>query len=95
MPPVHQRKDLLHPVPRGVARIAERRRHPVPALTARQRQLADLLASGRTSRPIARELGVSEGTVRKHLENIYRRLGAQSRTQAVCIITTPGGRLRD
>ena len=86
---------LLRPHLRDAYLDAERRRHPVPTLTARQRQLADLLASGRTSRQIARELGVSEGTVRKHLENIYRRLGAQSRTQAVCIITTPGGRLRD
>jgi hypothetical protein len=47
-------------------------------------------ASGHTNRQIARDLGLSEGTVRKHLENIYRQLGAQSRTQAVFIITNAG-----
>jgi DNA-binding CsgD family transcriptional regulator len=52
-------------------------------LTARQRQLLDLLADGHTNAQIARRLGIAEGTVRKHLENIYRRLGVSSRTAAV------------
>ena len=54
---------------------AERRRHPVAELTARQWQLLDQLAAGHTNAQIARRLGLSEGTVRKHLENIYSRLG--------------------
>jgi DNA-binding CsgD family transcriptional regulator len=62
---------------------AERRRRPVAELTARQRQLIDLLAAGHTNRQIARKLGISEGTVRKHLEQIYRRLDVSSRTAAV------------
>jgi DNA-binding CsgD family transcriptional regulator len=81
---------LLRPHLRDAYLDAERRRHPVPAITPRQRQLAELLASGRTNRQIARDLGVSEGTVRKHLENIYRRLGVQSRTHAVFIINNSG-----
>ena len=62
---------------------AQRRRHPVPRLTPRQTDLLRLLAAGHTNARIARRLGISEGTVRTHLENIYDRLGVSSRTAAV------------
>ena len=62
---------------------AERRRHPVPRLTPRQNDLLRLLAAGHTNTQIARRLGISEGTVRTHLENIYERLNVSSRTAAV------------
>jgi DNA-binding CsgD family transcriptional regulator len=62
---------------------AERRRHPVSRLTPRQNDLLRLLAAGNTNTQIARRLGISEGTVRTHLENIYERLGVSSRTAAV------------
>ena len=62
---------------------AERRRHPVPQLTPRHWDLLRLLAAGHTNAQIARRLGLSEGTVRTHLENIYGRLQVSSRTAAV------------
>jgi DNA-binding CsgD family transcriptional regulator len=62
---------------------AERRRHPVPRLTPRHWELLHLLAAGYTNTQIARRLGVTEGTVRTHLENIYERLHVSSRTAAV------------
>ncbi|WUH89140.1 LuxR C-terminal-related transcriptional regulator [Streptomyces sp. NBC_00433] len=62
---------------------AERRRHPTPQLTPRQWQLMHLLAAGHTNVQIARRLGLSEGTVRKHLENAYRRLHVSHRMAAV------------
>ena len=62
---------------------AERGRHPVPRLTPRQTDLLHLLAAGHTNTQIARRLGISEGTVRTHLENIYERLQVTSRTAAV------------
>jgi DNA-binding CsgD family transcriptional regulator len=62
---------------------AERRRHPIPQLTPRQKDLLRLLAAGHTNAQIARRLGISEGTVRTHLENIYGRLNVSSRTAAV------------
>jgi DNA-binding CsgD family transcriptional regulator len=62
----------------------EQRRDPVPALTPRQWQLMKLLAAGHTNARIARQLGIAEGTVRTHLEAIYRRLGVTNRTAAVC-----------
>ena len=61
----------------------QRRRHPVPRLTARQKDLLRLLAAGHTNAKIARRLGISEGTMRTHLENIYDRLSVSSRTAAV------------
>jgi DNA-binding CsgD family transcriptional regulator len=62
---------------------AERRRHPVPRLTPRQNDLLRLLAAGHTNTQIARRLGISEGTVRTHLETIYEKLHVSSRTAAV------------
>jgi DNA-binding CsgD family transcriptional regulator len=62
---------------------AERRRHPVPRLTPRQTDLLRLVAAGHTNAQIARRLGISEGTVHTHLENIYERLQVSSRTAAV------------
>ena len=62
---------------------AERRRRPAPQLTPRQWQLLRLVAAGHTNAQIARQLGVSEGTVRIHLQNIYARLHVSSRTAAV------------
>jgi len=62
---------------------AERRRSPVPDLTPRQWELLRLIAAGRTNIQIARHLGLSEGTVRTHLENIYGRLEVSNRTAAV------------
>ncbi len=72
---------------------AERRRQPRPGLTPRQWQVLELLAAGLTNGQIARRLGVSEGTVRTHLENIYRRLGVTSRTAAVGRAFGPDGAL--
>lgn len=62
---------------------AERRRRPAPQLTPRQSELLRLVAAGRTNAQIARQLGLSEGTVRIHLQNIYARLQVSSRTAAV------------
>jgi DNA-binding CsgD family transcriptional regulator len=74
---------LLRPHLHRAYRDAERRRNPAPALTPRQWELLRLIAAGRTNAQIARQLGVSEGTVRIHLQNIYARLQVPSRTAAV------------
>jgi DNA-binding CsgD family transcriptional regulator len=62
---------------------AERRRAQSSPLTPRQTDLLRLVADGHTNAQVARRLGVSEGTVRTHLENIYGRLQVSSRTAAV------------
>ena len=62
---------------------AELRRRGIPALTTRQWDLLRLVAEGYTNSQVARRLGLSEATVRKHLENIYSRLRVSCRTAAV------------
>ena len=52
------------------------------SLTPRQAQLLDLVADGMTNRQVAKQLHLSEGTVRRHLENIFERLGVNSRAAA-------------
>lgn len=52
-------------------------------LTARQLEILHLVGLGMPNKQVGRQLGISEGTVRKHLENAYERIGAQSRTEAV------------
>jgi DNA-binding CsgD family transcriptional regulator len=74
---------LLRPHLHQACLDAERRRHPVPQLTARHWDLLGLLAAGHTNTQIARRLGISEGTVRTHLKNLYGRLNVSSRTAAV------------
>ncbi len=64
---------LLRPHLHQAYRDAERRRHPAPQLTPRQWELLHQVAAGYTNTQIARRLGLAEGTVRKHLENIYGR----------------------
>jgi DNA-binding CsgD family transcriptional regulator len=54
-----------------------------PNLTSRQWEILRRVASGASNTQIARSLGVSEATVRKHLENIFLRLHVESRTGAV------------
>jgi DNA-binding CsgD family transcriptional regulator len=53
------------------------------ALTEREREILTLLARGDTAFAIGRALAISERTVRKHLENAYRKLGARDRLTAV------------
>jgi DNA-binding CsgD family transcriptional regulator len=74
---------LLRPHLQQAYLDAERRRCPFPELTPRQWELLHLIAAGRTNIQIARQLGLSEGTVRTHLENIYGRLDVSNRTAAV------------
>ncbi len=52
-------------------------------LTARQRDVLRLLARGFPNKVIARELGLTEGTVKVHLFAIFRALNVRNRTEAV------------
>ena len=75
--------ELLRPHLHAVYQDSQRRRTGAPKLTARQWELLRLVAAGHSNADIARQLFLSENTVRKHLENIYQRLGVSNRTAAV------------
>jgi DNA-binding CsgD family transcriptional regulator len=66
---------------------ARRRQRPLASLTARQTEVLTLVAEGLTNRQVARRLAISEGTVRRHLEEIYQRLDVRSRTAAAALVT--------
>jgi DNA-binding CsgD family transcriptional regulator len=74
---------LLRPHLLEAYREAERHRRPVPRLTDRQQALLGLVAEGNTNSQIARKLSITEGTVRTHLEHIFRKLDVSSRAAAV------------
>jgi two-component system nitrate/nitrite response regulator NarL len=46
----------------------------------RETEIMQLVASGLSDKHIARQLALSEGTVKIHLHNVYRKLGLSSRT---------------
>jgi len=54
---------------------------PSPPLTAREHQIAVLVASGRVNKAIAEELSISPATTARHIINILAKLGFTSRTQ--------------
>ncbi|MER5424946.1 response regulator transcription factor [Streptosporangium roseum] len=69
--------------PRVATRMMRRMRDPGPALSAREVEILELLASGAGNREIARRLFITEATVKTHLVHIYGKLGVDTRTAAV------------
>ena len=58
-------------------------RLPDSVLSAREREVLNLMVGGKTNREIAAELGITEATVKCHVSVILMRLNASDRTQAV------------
>ncbi len=56
-----------------------------PALSPRELQVVSLLADGLANKQIGSELGISETTVKGYLRDLYEKLGAADRAQAVAI----------
>jgi DNA-binding NarL/FixJ family response regulator len=56
---------------------------PFPELTAREREVLDLIAAGRTNHQIAEQLGLSAKTVANHISAIFAKLQVADRTQAI------------
>jgi len=78
---------------RDAERLRLERPKPVPLeLTARQAQIADLVALGETNRSIAQQLHISEHTVEHHLSGIFARLNLRSRAQLARVLARGGDR---
>ena len=56
---------------------------PTTQLSGRERDVLELIAEGKTNVGIGRELSLSVHTVKQHASNIYRKLGARNRAEAV------------
>jgi pimeloyl-ACP methyl ester carboxylesterase/DNA-binding CsgD family transcriptional regulator len=57
-------------------------------LSARERDVLQWVTRGKTNAEIATALYISESTVRKHLQNSYKKLGVSSRTAAIALLST-------
>lgn len=65
------------------ATLVRRSASPGPAITEREVEVLDLLARGLGNKEMARDLLVSEATVKSHLSHIYTKLGVDTRAGAV------------
>jgi len=76
--------------PTIATRLLERLRTPVVSLSARELEVLEAVATGRSNREIARTLTVSEATVKSHLAHIFTKLDVTSRTAAVAAARRQG-----
>jgi DNA-binding CsgD family transcriptional regulator len=60
------------------------------SLSDREREVLRLVALGRSGAEIGQELGISAETVRVHVRNAMRKLGATTRAQAIGIAVSTG-----
>jgi len=58
------------------------RRHLAEPLTERETQILRMVVEGKGNKAIANRLGLSEGTIKSHLRDIYRKLKVQTRAEA-------------
>lgn len=78
----------------GVSKIHTRDvRDAFPSLTERQADVLRAALRGSSNKLIARELGISDGTVKTHLRAIYQELGTRNRTEAVYMAAEQGVRI--
>src|SRR5581483_2720446 len=74
----------------GLTVAVKERATATTGLSERELEVLAALASAMSNQQIAKKLFVSEQTVKFHLSNIYRKLGARNRTEAVRIAVASG-----
>lgn len=62
------------------------------SLTAREREIVNLVSTGLRNREIADECGLTEGTVKTHMHNIFGKIGVRSRTQLLIALGSAASR---
>jgi two-component system nitrate/nitrite response regulator NarL len=82
---VHRGNTVLAPeVQAGVAaEVRSRWRRDIPSLSARERQVLEMIAEGMSAPEIGRQLFLSPATVKSHLQGLYEKLGVSDRAAAV------------
>jgi len=88
------RRDLVTRLVAEVRSLAERgrslqatkRRRGLDRLTARQRIIAGLIARGASNGAIAKQLAITESTVKAHVTAIFRNLGISNRLQLALLL---------
>jgi DNA-binding NarL/FixJ family response regulator len=82
-------RTVMYDLPLTTSGGRPRQVDPCP-MSARELDVLRRLARGMVYKQIASELGLSTSTVRTHLHNVYGKLGAMDRAQAVLIATERG-----
>jgi HD-like signal output (HDOD) protein/DNA-binding CsgD family transcriptional regulator len=84
-----QLRQIMYELPLSMGSDRPRQVDPCP-MSSREVDVLKRLAKGMVYKQIASELGLSTSTVRTHLHNVYGKLGAMDRAQAVLIATERG-----
>jgi len=71
---------------RQLMALLRRPTDPLQSLTERETDVLRLIGEGRSNKLIARELGLSEGTVKGYVSQVLAKLGVEDRTQAALLI---------
>jgi len=74
----------------GASEKAEPEASPFSELTPRETEILGLLAEGQSNKAIARNLGISDGTVKLHVKAILRKLDVHSRVEAAVMAVEQG-----
>jgi DNA-binding NarL/FixJ family response regulator len=96
--PTDQLVDAVYAAARGetvlaplvAQRLLTRLRSPAPELSAREIEVLTLVAKGLPNKMIARQLFISEATVKSHLVHLFGKLGVDNRTAAVAAARQAG-----
>jgi DNA-binding NarL/FixJ family response regulator len=75
---------------RAAATLTDRLRSPQRELTPRERDVLALVVAGKGNKEVSTALHMAEGTVKAHLNRIFRKLAVQSRAEAVKVALQRG-----
>ncbi len=81
-------EDIAQQVLSAMAGEAKEEPSTMRRLSERERQIAALVARGLKNKDIANELGISENTVKRHLQSIFNKTGAHDRLELAVIALT-------
>ncbi len=82
--------QILAEVVQGKSAIPDMESSPFDELTPRETEILGLLAEGQSNKVIARNLGISDGTVKLHVKAILRKLEVHSRVEAAVMAVEHG-----
>lgn len=80
---------------KGASDAAERTSSPLDELTTRERQILELVATGRSNKEVARELDLAEKTVKHYMTNILEKLQVRNRVEAALLAQKVGAGQHD
>ena len=82
---LHARRSAEHKLRAQIPGQKQPSKRNLP-LTGREREVLNLIRQGQRNREIAHELRIAESTVHKHVQNIFEKLDARNRTEALFLV---------